>query len=463
MRLQIIIAAMLLLSSEVLQAEGGLTLGESLRLALKNDPGLESASASVRSAELSLSNAKKGLGYRTDLTLGLTQTQDNQQRLGSLQLRQTLPTGGSLNLLSNVNQDRTSKGLFGTSPATELSYGISLEQELFTDNVQKLNVESARLTLQAQRTALENKRRTLNLSVTKAFYAVVRQEKNLEVREKAGALAKVLSELLKEQFEKGVSVEMDLLESEVQRSRSEVYSEIARLNLEKARTDFLSGLGIPLDSPFSLDYKLTLEEIVFPSGETISEAVAEHPQVREIDLRIAQNELETISVRNQFDTKLSLTGGYSRWASDGGLRSTAEDFEGDWSFGVRLALPLWDRGITEQNIRAMAFKKQALEAQRSAEIRRIQREVEKGRRNLKRLRETVRLLEKAETYARSNLELANRKFGMGLNRAEDVIRAQQTLTNARLEVIEEIINYKLTMADLYALTALPAFVPEVTR
>lgn len=440
-----------------------LTLAQSIRIALRNDPTLRAAEASVRSAEYDLASARLGSGYRTDLSLGLVRRAGDMERVAGIKLNQTLPTGAALSLWSNLDQTRRPKGLFGTSPLTDLDYGISLQQDLFTHNPRKLDVEGYRVALQMQRNSYQEKRRDLILSVTKAFYAVIRQEKNLQVREKAVEYARTLTALLRQQFGRGVSVDVDLLPSQVQLSRSQVYLRLAQLSYEKAKTELLILLGLDPDQPLSLDYNLALDGITLPSPARLREAILDHPRVKAIELQIRDNRLKTIPVEDRFDRKLSITTSYGRYASGGGVRSTVREFQEDWSVGISLEFPLWDQGVTDRNVRSMLLARQALEAVKDAQIRAITREVEKELRNLERLRQAVELLTQAEEYAKENLRLANRKFSMGLNRAEDVIRAQQSLTASSLDVIEQQIAYRLSLANLYALTGLDAFAPEGIR
>ena len=128
--------------------------------------------------------------------------------------------------------------------------------------------------------------------------------------------------------------------------------------------------------------------------------------------------------------------------------------------GMTFKIPLWDNGVNQNNVDAIDYQIKNLTATIRYTHNGLIVDLENTLDTLMRLNTIMATLSQATQYAEKNLELMNAKFARGLNNVDDVVRAEQNLTNTRLSLINSIIDYNINIVRLYSVTGYACLSPS---
>ncbi|MBI4723144.1 MAG: TolC family protein [Candidatus Stahlbacteria bacterium] len=431
-----------------------LTLSKSIEIALGQNKSLLSAQEYLNAAKSTLTASKCEIGNRSGLIPSITLSNSENSGKLSISSSQTLPTGGYLDLYTNLGQS----GFTIRSPKkNNIEYRISFSQPLFTDNLTKFAVQESKFNMLCQEANYDVAKRDLLFSVIEGFYGVIKAEESIKVQEEVVKRANALVELSNAQFTKGLAIDVDLLEAQIYLSMVEIALSHAKINLYYAKEQFSALLYLEPSQEFNLSYELSIKPSQVDLPALTDSAIKTYPFIKKITHEIELAKLDIKKAKRGFDYNLILTGNYGKSGFDSSFKFNFQSLEESWSVGAQINLPLSDNRITLNKVKSAMHNLKALELIKDKTKRELEMQINQEVVCLTEFYNQYKLLQTATEYAKSNVRFSEVKFKEGLIRGEVVIRAQDYFTTTQLTLVNSIVNYTLSQAKLYYLTGASYF------
>lgn len=451
---------------EAFAASRCISLEECIGIAFENSKELKASLHSHKSSQLNLVAKQKGLGYRSELILSYTRNDQDifkedqgqsvavtdYQHRETLSIRQIFPWGGSFDISGNIFQSDTDNQYFEGKYDNIITFGATLQQELFIPIEQRLDIEEASYQLEESLESVELTKRKILFETEQAFYELVRAQKTLEIRRKSYEISEALSNLSTKQFESGISVDVGLLEARISLELSAANLQYALLNVENAKNNLLRTLGGKVEN-INVCASFDKTPVSIPREKVLKLLISDNPTLKILDKQLKQKEVDKKREIRIFHSSLVLEGSFEKKVLGTKFSKIYNDTCDEvWTIGLTLNIPIWDNGLNKNKIDAIEYQAKSLQSTITANRLSLERDAINTVESVNKLEKTLASLEAASKYAEKNMELMNEKFARGLNEVYDVIRAEQNLTNAQLNLINGITNYHLAVSRLCFLT-----------
>jgi len=323
-----------------------LTLSEALETALANNPGLNLASANVRSAEIRVASEESDFLPTVSAGLSAAEKYDNGYE--------------------TVN--------YRTAQAD-----VTARYNLYSGGVNTASLQSAQKELSAADLDYEQKRQSLFLEVATAYLDVLGSEEILTVMEEDLESARVLLEKIEAMFEAGSRPVTDLYQQQAAVKEAELSLLSARRDLEVSRLKLLTSLGLDEDPGFSVSDPVLKGnrkvQISMDIDELLKGAMANRSDIAAQKERIEAARERVTEAKSGNSVTADLTGSISSVYNSLNDETMWEQFSNDSlaaSVGISLTLPLYDARQTQNAVRQAETElitKQTTLSQMKLEIR----------------------------------------------------------------------------------------------
>ncbi|OIO90361.1 MAG: hypothetical protein AUJ92_19075 [Armatimonadetes bacterium CG2_30_59_28] len=401
------------------QSEGGgtrLTLDESIRIALENNPGVETAERGRRAAQERIPQAKAQFGPDIDIIASHTLQGPTI----------SFPTG------------------LGTSttivPDSRNDYILQLSQTLYAGDSIPASRRAARLGAGVAADTLEDVRQDVVLRSKVAYFSVLRAEALRVVVAEALELAREHLRVANAHFDAGTVPKFDVLRSEVEVAQAEEFLVQADNAISLAGASFNSALGRPVDSPVALE-AVDASGLRTPSlEESLDLAMQQRPELRvaEKSVTIAK---ESVTIEKAGRRPAVTLGAQYH-------RQTATGFSEDyfWNVALSLMLPVFDRGLAKSRVREsreiVAQNRSMGEQVRQAVALEVQQTLLNTREAVKRIETT----KKSVAAAEESLRIADLRYQEGIGTQLEATDARVALTRARVSYTQALYDYHAAYA-----------------
>jgi outer membrane protein len=410
-----------------------------------------------RQTQPSLSSQDISSGFTNDLAL-------------SLQLSRTLESGGSVRLaLQNdaINTNsRLSCGSLAGAPQTCTYYNSNLGLTFNHPLLRGLGVEVTQANLRKARiekdlALLNRQMRAANVlrDVITAYWELAFATQDLAIRRSAVDLAREQLRITKAQVDVGRLAPID--QAAVERAIGDRLQDVAvsEQNLYFRTLDLWRLLGIPADP--SLPMFAAAET---PSAATrdmdataeVKRALETNPQLRALKTGLALNAIDVQTARDTLKPRLDFVGTLGSRGRNSNLTETLTSATGldelTWSAGLNFQFPLENRTANGQL--------------RGAELTLEQNRIDAGILELT-IRDTVMryafqihtaatrvdLAKQTVGFAQQNLEAEKARFSVGRSTNNEVLRLQQELKTAEINVVRATVDLLDSDVNMSAITA----------
>lgn len=429
-----------------------LDIKKSIELGLKNNYDILINRVDLEISRNSWIIAKRGKGFKTDITLEYNITQDYDTRKGSIiALHQYLPTGGEVKLTGSLNQTELKPLFYGSPENTTLKYGIEFSHPFFTLNQYRLKRKKSYLQYQIKKYNYEDFKKQFIIEVITSFYSIVSLIENIKISTQIYDSARKLYKLTEQKFKKGITKDVDLLEAELQLIKKEIELEQLKFELNNQITEFKNLLRIKQDIKFVYE----IEKVFFPTNvklEVNKKIVDQNPVIisKKYNLELMQLSIEDIKA--YAGIKFSLSVEYERFGENSNSEQAIRDFSEQWIVGVKLQIPIFDWGISSKQIDNTKLKKYKEYLNLKKEKDMLIVDIENCRREVYIRKAEIKLKAKAEKQAKRDLRLKIEKYRKGLVNVDDVIRAQNNYLEAGYNLIKAKIDFILSKIEWAYLT-----------
>jgi len=426
-----------------------LSLSDALSVALSDNPTIRNACDAVGGAAYEVDIAESEFGFRLSpqATSGLgSDTETSQSTI--LSLSKKFATGTTVELAS------------GTS-ATEKSFyrsfsGITVSQSLlrgFGPLLHTNNVVNAKRGITSASRQWELAKEQVGMDVITNFYRIIGQKLVLGVWERSWERAQKLLAASQAKMERGLTTKIDIFRAQTQAATAEA----SMLDAQEALQEAKDTLKILLGKEFAEE--LEVESQIIPAALKEGEAeLVETALQRRVDLQEAADQVKDaqrnarIAERSLFpDLRIgfnyALTGRGNSFTD-----STAFDnsrFRVLFSTSIPLNLGAERARSRQKKLEVLRKKREFAELQKRAT-----QEVRQALRHVATVERRIAIQEKNVQATQANLELANLRFERGYADLFEVLRAEESLTQAQKEEITLRIEQVITALRLRRATGL---------
>lgn len=291
-------------------------------------------------------------------------------------------------------------------------------------------------------------RREITFQVVKGYYRLLEAERLSEVAEASVTRLEAQQKQAQSLFDNGVIGKNDLLRAQLALAGARQRAIQMRGQVVLARSALDTTMGLPPDSP--------LEPVPFtgePSSfgeETIqsaeSRAVAQRPEIREVDKTIDQANSGVTLAKEKFLPQINAIGNYTHQEGQKFMQADAA------YVGLFASWDVWDWGTTLNGVHeAHARLDQARIARKKIEDE-VRLEARQAFVDTQTARDALDVARTAVAQAAENYRIVSKKFESNAATAFDVVDAESLLTQARGQVQTALYDLLIARAALQRAT-----------
>lgn len=410
-----------------------LNLNESIKVATENNPSVIAAKKSLDGANSQVFQAT-GAYFPTvqiDASAGTIYSKPYQVEftttVGTVSSTQRFTTGVDPNL-----------------PTRNLDF--KLVQPVFTGGKLSSSLSIAKKNYDMALETLKETILSVKFDTTKAYYAVIKAEKLVELSSQSYARAQNLLEKTNTMFSSGTSTKADVLRAEVQLINAEINITKSKNDLIIARNTLNNALGYSFDDKLKVEYSdfsCTVE--LLPPYEGILKTAYENrsdwkkfkltKESAEENLKVKKSDLfPSVMLVGTYNTAYTQ---YPTYATD--INSWSALATASWNI---LDVKLYGK------INEASANLSVQEANETAIKNNIALEIRNAYSDLKSAQETIASATKALSLAEENYKVASIRYSAGVGMNLEVIDAEVALTQARLDDLNTQFSLKIAKAKL---------------
>lgn len=485
--LALALAAGVLLPAPSRAAERTITLGEAVRLAIQKNESLVSARESVGAARGTLRSAKgaydpviygdgtwQRLKQPTNSSLaGASIAPEFESSEGGLELRQYLPTGGTLSVKGRGGRE-TDQGFVLLSPAYLTRVGAEFRQPLLRNrsiDPARRDIRVAKAGHHAAEASLDQATIETLAAVERAYWVLVDARLEVGVRERAVELAQEQLTETQHRVDAGSVPRTELSQprAELERRRGEL------LESTEARSRAQNGLKLLIldgsnDPVWASELKPVEDAAVTVAPVDVAaemdRALANRPELAVAQAVVDQRRTETSFAKNGRWPSLDAVVSYDRFGIAGNPTVSAgqvpPDLMGKWgdSFqslsdgdfdAARVALEL-ELPIVNRAARGAADAAQSRERQALADLelvrKSIRAEVLDAAAALETAGQRIEAARSGREAAEVQLSAEQDRYATGLSTNFLVLTRQNDLSRAQLDEISSLTDYRAARTEM---------------
>lgn len=291
-------------------------------------------------------------------------------------------------------------------------------------------------------------RREVAFQVVQGYYRLLEAERLSEVAEASVTQLQAQQKEAQSLFDNGVIGKNDLLRAQLALASARQRAIQMRGQVVLVRSALDTTMGLPPDSP--------LEPVPFtgePPGfgeETIqsaeSRAVAQRPEIREVDKTIDQASSAVALAKQKFLPQINAIGNYTHQVGQQFLQEDAA------YVGLFASWDVWDWGTTLNGVHEAHAKLDEARIARKKLEDQVRLEARQAYVNAQTARDALDVARTAVAQAEENYRIVTKKFEANAATAFDVVDAESLLTEARGQVQTALYNLLIARAALQRAT-----------
>jgi outer membrane protein len=404
--------------------------------------------------------------------------------------QQTLDTGTQYNVNFSASKSSTNNGFSTFNPALSSNVSVNFTQPLIKNRgryVNRLGLMVARSSYRISEYALRANLLGLVNQAESAYWSVILARENLKVAESARATSQQFLDYMQKQLDLGALSPLDIYNPQQQVAANDLAVSQARFALAQAEDALRLQAGIDLDPdvrklPLVLTETVDLpniDSLVYQPDEAAAKALVNRPDVKAAMQKMDVDDLSIQQAKNGLLPNLSLTGSYQSqgrggtyyqksnvFNSDGSTASILTTIPGGmgdalsqmfnfgypiYAVGLTLNLPIRSRQASMDMADALVRKKTDALTLRSTQEQ-VRLSILTAISTLNGSKEQLKLANIQRDFAQKNLDAEQKKYELGTEINQNVINAQQALTAAESNVVQNQINLRRSILNLLTQT-----------
>lgn len=392
----------------------GLSLDETVRIALENHSSVKSAAYQTRAQDALLQ--QQMAAYYPNVTF------NNSYRSSNI--------GG---------RSADASQAFDT-----LSSVANLSMTLYNFGKREGSVQSARDTLEATQYSFNATANNVVLAAKLAYYGVIQADALLKVNEETVKDREETFRQTQSFYEVGTKPRSDVTQAEANLYLAQASLIASRNGVDVAWANLRNAMGVDDFPKQPLAEELTTEPFPMSLDQAREAAFAARPELLQFDALLKARDQQIAVARRNHLPDLLLDSSYGRQASHSELFPLAPTWQVQLSFNI----PIFNGFRTTYQIQEALANFSSIKEQQRLQKQQIAFQVEQNYLNLAAARDVVRANEAAVRAAKQNLELHEARYQVGYAPIVEVTTAQATYTTAQTNHVIALISYKLAQAQL---------------
>jgi len=405
-----------------------LTLEESIRLALAQNPNylateekVETARAQVREAAASFFPSLNAQGLQT-----------LDEKLFVLEFPSFVPGQPPQRMSIDFTKD--------------YQFSLSLTLPIFTSGRLTSGFKQANYNLLSTEEGVRQSKQTTVFNTKQAFYSCLLAEKFVKVAEEAVEVAEKHYKNVKSLYEVGMASKFDLLRSEVQVANLKPQLIRARNSLKIAELALKILLGLDLSQPVEIKGELAFEPFEPDLEESIAKALSARPEVSQVRYQKEMaGEMLKMARASNLPT-VALSGLYNFWADN--LNFQKDNWQSYYTINLAFSIPIFNGFVTSARVAQSKAMIKEIEFADKGLQEMIKFEVRQAILKLKEAHESLLSQEKNVEQAQESLRIAELNFSEGMATTLDVSSAQAALSQAKTNYSQALYDYVISRAQL---------------
>jgi len=427
-RAALVALAVWLPASAAAQDKLVLTLEDSIKLALAQNPYYQAAKAREDQASAQVREAVAGFFP----TVNAQGTNVLDKKVFTIEFPSLIPGEPP----QRIKFDFTRNYQF------TVNFGVPL----FTGGRLISGYKSAGYNLEATRESIRQTRQETVFGVKAAFYGVLLARETLAATQEAVTLAEDFTKNVKNLYDVGMSSRFDLLRSEVQASNLKPQLIRARNALEESELRLKTLLGLDIARPVEFRGELTFKDVEVGTDESVVAALAARPELSQLryQTQIAGDMLKI--ARAAYLPTLAVGGAYNYWASN--LNFNRNTWESFYQVNLVLNIPIFNGFSASAKVGESKAALKQLELTQKGLAEMVKYEVQEAILSLRQSREAILSQGKTVEEAQEAVRIAELNYKEGLATNLDVSSAQVALRQARTNYSLALFEYAVALAQL---------------
>ena len=425
-------------------------------------PGPAAAQAGLLPDTLDIGRAVR-IAVAESPVLRVTQAQADQAGAARLAAWGAfLPTaGGSLNLNRNTSAvstyvaeegptQRLSERLSYTSQGASQGFGLNLT--LLEGGRRFAELRGAAANVRAAQRRLDDQERQIIVSVRREFLDALRRQELLELTRNQIADRELELDIAQRRYAIAAVERIDVLAAESQLLNARIRLIAEQNQLEAGLRRLVVSMGLPPDTGDGL--VLTGDEGM-PAGVPdvdliVRTALSSDPELAALEADRSAASADLWAARTSYLPTISASLNWGRSERFGPEASFWQFGPGDTSqtFGLSVSWNLFNGFLREQqNAQASSRRRQAEEELRRRRIE-LERDVRQFGADIRRLAETLELLERDHEISRERLEMEQERYRNGTGSFIGLQQAVQAVQGAEISLIQSRYDYLIGWSNL---------------
>jgi outer membrane protein TolC len=405
-----------------------LTLEESIRLALAQNPNylateekVETARAQVREAAASFFPSLNAQGLQT-----------LDEKLFVLEFPSFVPGQPPQRMSIDFTKD--------------YQFSLSLTLPIFTSGRLTSGFKQANYNLLSTEEGVRQSRQTTVFNTKQAFYSCLLAKNFVNVAEEAVEVAEKHYKNVKSLYEVGMASKFDLLRSEVQVANLKPQLIRARNSLKIAELALKTLLGLDLSQPVEIKGELAFEPFEPDLEESIAKALSARPEVSQVRYQKEMaGEMLKMARASNLPT-IALSGLYNFWADNFNFRK--DNWQSYYTVNLAFSIPIFNGFAASARVAQSKAIIKEIELADKGLQEMIKFEVRQVILKLKEAHESLLSQEKNVEQAQESLRIAELNFSEGMATTLDVSSAQAALSQAKTNYSQALYDYVISRAQL---------------
>jgi outer membrane protein len=424
----------MLVASGLAQNAGPLTLQQAANIALEKNPLRKAALADTKAASAGVQEAQSFLMPRVAFSEQALRGNDPVYVFGSKLQQQRFTTGDfSLNKLN-----------------TPLPYGNFATHfggtwNLFDSFASWRGINRAKEMSIAAGHQLERTDQEILFRVVQCYYGVLLATKQLEVAEQSEKTAKSIMDRSQVRFDAGLVVGSDLLSAKVRLASREQELIRARNNLEMARAQLNTAMGVPADAQYQPADSLAEKNLAaVPLPELEQRALTTRPDLKRIEAEQSAQKLSVAIAKSSFGPRLNAFAGWGMdnptfLAGGGGT---------NWLGGIELQIDLFQGGSKRAELSRARANTEKIAALKQAAGDAVRLEVRQAYFDQDASSQQVEVARTAIAEAEESLRINQDRYDSGLLTITDLLGAEEAARRTQADYWQAVYQFHISYANL---------------
>jgi len=279
-----------------------------------------------------------------------------------------------------------------------------------------------------------------------AYLEAMRADRSVAAAQANITLGQTLLKLAQDQRSAGVATGVDVTRAETRLAQEQVRLSRAQSDDEDARLQLQRIIGLPLGSPFTLADPLRFSPDALPAIETaIAAAEDTRAEIRAAEAQLTVNQLEARATRAEQLPSLEFVGDYGI----SGVTPVTSALP-TRRYAIQLDVPIFNGGLTRGRMQVANAREREAQLQLDTTRGQVAEDVRLAYAALRTTADTVSAADSAVTLAERELQMAQDRYRAGVGDSIELVTAQTTLANARLDQVTALAAYNGARLNLAA-------------